>query len=301
MASERGSQSNAAASARDSQDGPAWLETQYNMRIRHPERDAVYKEYQRRSERLRASLPCHLDLRYAEGPRAVLDLFPAAEGGRLLLFIHGGYWRALDKSVFSFVAGPFVAEGFSVALINYDLAPAVTLDVIVEQIRQAIGWLVRDADAYRINATDMVVAGHSAGGHLAVSALNTDWAARGLPANSVAAAVSISGIYELEPLLGTSINADVRLDRETARRLSLRDKVDAGGGPVALFVGGDESQEFRRQTLDFGSAWSASGHPVETAVIPGRNHFTIIGDLADRNAPIYGAARTLLGGGSGPD
>ena len=121
------------------------LEAGYNLRARHPEREAVYADMARRSAALRASAPVRLDLRYGPSPPETLDYFPAARGARLFVFVHGGYWRALDKAIFSFLAKPFLDAGIAVALTNYGLAPSVPLAEIVAQSDRSIAWLARNA------------------------------------------------------------------------------------------------------------------------------------------------------------
>ena len=138
------------------------LEAEYALRTRHPEREKVYDEHLRRSAALRASGNCRLDVRYADGPRCLLDVFSAGAPAPVLFFIHGGYWRALDKSYVSFIAEPFRDAGVTVVMPSYDLVPAVRVGGIVDQIRAAFAWVVEHLAPERV-----VVAGHSAGGQLA--------------------------------------------------------------------------------------------------------------------------------------
>ena len=170
---------------------------------------------------MREALVCTLDVRYGAGPNMTADLFPApAAGAPIQVFIHGGYWRAMDKDVHSFPAEGFVAAGGAAVSLNYALAPAVTLDTIVEQCRTAIEWLADNAGRLNGDPDRIFVSGHSAGGHLTAMMLCTDWAARGRPAGLVKGGTAISGIFDLAPLRETSINDDVRLDAESAARNS---------------------------------------------------------------------------------
>ena len=136
------------------------------------------------------------------------------------MFIHGGYWRALDKADFAFVAPPFVAQGIAVAVVNYDLCPDVSIATIVDECRRAVAWLAREGRAHGAGADRIVVGGHSAGGHLAAMMLATDWRCGRLRARPVAAGVSLSGVHDLAPLVQFSFNADFRLDDAEAARLS---------------------------------------------------------------------------------
>ncbi|MCW5770029.1 MAG: alpha/beta hydrolase, partial [Rhodospirillaceae bacterium] len=146
------------------------LEAGYNLRIRHPEREAVYARMAEASARLRAALPCQIDVAYGPDQVETLDFFPAGADAPLIVFIHGGYWRALDKSIFSFVAKPFLDAGCAVALTNYGLAPQFPLEEIVAQSNRSIAFLAREARSLGIDASRIFVAGHSAGAHLAAMA-----------------------------------------------------------------------------------------------------------------------------------
>ncbi len=136
------------------------------------------------------------------------------------MFLHGGYWRMLDKSDFSFVAAPFVARGYAVAVVNYDLCPDVSIATIVDEARRAVAWLAREGAAHGANPDRIVVGGHSAGGHLAAMLFATDWAALGLARDPIAGAVSLSGVHDLAPMVQFSFNADFKLDAAEAARLS---------------------------------------------------------------------------------
>src|SRR5271170_6379062 len=189
----------------------ATVEREYNLRQAFPDHPQWFARWADDSAAARQRLVAHLDLRYGSGPKQTLDVFPSENARGALLFIHGGYWRALDKSEHSFVAPPLVAQGISVAVINYDLCPQVRIGDIVEQCREAVAWLHREGARFGVPAQRLVVAGHSAGGHLAAMLLATDWRARGLP-GAVAGAVAISGVFDLEPLLQVSFNTDLQLD-----------------------------------------------------------------------------------------
>jgi arylformamidase len=247
-------------------------EAEYNNRALVPEHPGIIAGWARRAAEFRTAWPhAALDLPYGPGARERLDLFHPgpAPHGPTALFIHGGYWQALDRSFFSHCAAGLLAHGVAVAIPSYDLCPAVTLDAIGEQLRAAAA-LVQRRRGGRLLAT-----GHSAGGHAAALLLGTDWAARGLPEGMVAAALPISGVFELLPLLGTSINAALRLDAAMAARLSPA-LLPPPGGALHCVVGGGESAEFRRQTRDFAAHWRGGAEEL-----PGLNHFTVLEPLAD--------------------
>jgi arylformamidase len=275
------------------------LEAEFALRKRHPERDIIYDEHRRRSAIVRAESVCILDQRYAAGPRCLLDIFPAGDRAPVLLFIHGGYWRALDKSYVSFIAEPFRKAGVTVVMPGYDLVPSIRVAGIVEQMRMALDWIVK-----RLAPERIVVSGHSAGGQLAAM-LALDQAVRG--EGPIVGLVAISGAFDLRPLLHTSINADLNLSAEEAAEDSplLRVKAlmkEAALVPLLGIVGGDETQGFKRWTADFVAAWAARCAPAKLSEVAGRNHFTILdalaapdGDLANRICQLaYGSASAGL-------
>src|SRR5664279_769367 len=168
----------------------AFAEREYNLRAAFPDHAEWFARWAADSARARASLRVERDVRYGAGPKQTVDLFPAEKPRGALLFIHGGYWRALDKDDHSFIAPPFVAEGVGVAVVNYDLCPAVRIADIVEECREAVAWLTREGESHGVPARRLIVAGHSAGGHLTAMMFATDWKARGSPAEPIAGGIS---------------------------------------------------------------------------------------------------------------
>ena len=282
----------------------AWYDQQYNNRGRIPEHPAILQHWSDASAAARTSLPCALDLPYSErgGADAAerLDIFlphPApADLAPILVYLHGGYWRALDKRDQSFVAMPFVAAGAMVVLPNYSLCPAVRIDDIVLQTVRALAWVYRHAAVYGGDPRRIVVAGHSAGGHLAAMMLVCRWPEVGadLPADMVSAALSVSGVFDLEPLRHAPFLAsDLKLTRSSAARLSPA-RLPAPTGRLWAVVGGDESEEFLRQNALIRQAWGARAVPV-CETLPGRHHMNVLHDLADPGARLHHLARQLLG------
>ena len=276
---------------------PAWLDVQYNNRARIPEHPQIFERWNSASELARARSLCLLDLRYGDAPTETLDVFPAARNGApVLVFIHGGYWRALDKRDVSFVAPAFQQAGAMVVLPNYALCPAVTIDQIALQLTRALAWTWRHAAEHGGDASRIVVAGHSAGGHLAAMLLACDWAKIGadLPRDLVASALSISGLFDLEPLRHTPFLApDLRLTEASVPRLSPA-AWPAPRGPLVAVVGGEESEEFHRQNTLIRQAWGEAAVPVCEA-IPGTNHLSVMHDLADAGTRLHRLALGLLG------
>ncbi len=248
---------------------PKLLEVQYNNRARVPDHPQVLRRWERASLAARAGSVCHLDLPYGPGAGETLDLFPAAgaaaQPAPVLVFIHGGYWRSLDKSQHSFVAPSFNADGAMVVLPNYALCPAVSVEHIALQLTRALAWTCRHAAQFGGDPARIGVLGHSVGGHLAAMMLSCRWkeVATDLPAGLVAGALSISGVFDLEPLRRTpSLQADLRLTPAAVRRLSPAFFPRPKGGRLYATVGAEESDEFLRQNLLIRDVWGPTAVPV---------------------------------------
>lgn len=270
------------------------LQAEYDNRARVPEHPAIIAGWARDAAAFRAAWPdADLGLPYGPGERERLDLFRPGSGEAwpAALFLHGGYWQALDRSFFSHMARGLLARGVAVAFPSYDLCPAVPLARIVGQMRAAAALLHRRTGG---GARRILAAGHSAGGHLAAMLAATvaeDWRALGpgLPSDLVRAALPISGVFELEPLLATTIGAGLRLTPEEARVLSPRLlSPPAGGVALHAAVGGGESGEFIRQSRDFAAAW-CDGFEV----LPGLNHFTVLAPLPVPGCPLAARAAAM--------
>lgn len=251
------------------------LEAEYNNRARVPDHPAVMARWKAASETARAAHPPRR-LAYGVGERERLDWFDAGEGTPVVVFIHGGYWQALDGDWVSFVAPPLLAKGVSVVIPTYDLCPEVRLGRIVAQMR-AVADLVRGETGRR-----PVFAGHSAGGHLAACMLSEGRAS---------AALAISGVFDLEPLISTSLNVELKLGQPEAAALSpIRWPAPNGGAPggtaLDCWVGGAESPEFLRQSHDMAAVWGGRGADTRVEVIEGANHFTVLDPLFDADSTI---------------
>jgi arylformamidase len=270
------------------------LEREYNLRIRHPERDAVYRGFAERSRAHRARGAARLDLRYAEGPRCTLDFFPGrGASAPLLVFIHGGYWRALDKSIFSFIAQPFGESGAAVALLGYDLAPVVTLTTIVAEVHEALAWLATER-TLEFDRTRVVLSGHSAGGHLA--ALLAAAPASKLGGIEPRAVVAVSGLFDLLPLLETSVNLDVRMSVDEARTMSPIRIAAFTARRFVVAVGDLETDGFVTQSRDFAAHVQSPGCESRFVAVAGRTHFDVLDDLADVRQPLGRHTLELLFG-----
>jgi len=251
------------------------LQSQYDNRARVPDHPAVMARWQAASRAARAAHQPQV-LKYGPGERQRIDWFDAGPDAPVVVFIHGGYWQALDGGWFSFVAPPLLAHGVSVAIPTYDLAPDVRLGRIVGQMRAAVE-LIRARTGAR-----PVVAGHSAGGHLAACMLSEGRAS---------AAVAISGVFDLEPLIPTTLNAALDLDVMEARALSPihwppPDGSTPGGMILDCVVGADESEEFVRQSHDMAELWGSKRVETRFEALPGLNHFTVLDPLFDPDSAL---------------
>jgi arylformamidase len=276
---------------------PAWLDAQYNARARIPDHAQIFERWANASALAREQSDCAIDLPYGAGPNETLDVFRTDHSDApVFVFIHGGYWRALDKRDHSFVAPALVDAGAMVVLPNYALCPAVTIEQITLQLVQALAWTYRHAREHGGDPRRIVVGGHSAGGHLAAMMLGCLWAqvAADLPADLVKSALSISGLFELEPIRHTPYLApDLHLTADSAKRLSPA-LMPAPRGTLAALVGGDESEEFQRQNMLIRRAWGAAAVPV-CEPVPGTHHLSVLHDLADAGTRLHRVARGLLG------
>lgn len=282
---------------------PAWYDTQYNNTARVPESADIMAGWKQRSAEVRQTLPCRLDVPYGEEPGDLLDIFPAATpNAPVFVFIHGGYWRALDKSDQSFIAAPFVKAGACVVIPNYDLCPGapdrvVTVPQIVLQLVRAMSWIWRNIAQHGGNPGRITVAGHSAGGHLATMMLSCNWQShdKELPPDLVRNALSISGLYELESIMRTPfLQSVLQLNPAQVRKVSPAWHVRPRSGRLTAVVGQAESFEFQRQNKLIQTSWGA-GVVAVCEVLPGLNHFTIVDALADPGTRLHDLARALLG------
>ena len=276
---------------------PYQLDQQYNARAAIPDHPEIFARWRAESSAARNYLRYQPDCQYGPSPAESLDLYRAAtRNASLLVFIHGGYCRSLDKQDFSFLAPAFVQADVAVAMPNYGLAPATSIADMVRQMLRAMAWLYRNSPSLDIDARRIVVAGHSAGAHLAAMMLAADWPlwARDLPQDLLRGAVCISGIHDLQPLVHAPfLQDDLHLDDAAARILSpvrYRPKLST---PLITAVGGAESSEFQRQNRLIREAWPHCFH--RDLPLPGRHHLASVEALGDTGHPLFHATLRLLG------
>jgi len=261
-------------------------EAEYNNRARVPEHPSIIEGWARDAEAYRREVGRRLiQIPYGPTERQEIDLFTPEEpqGGATVMFIHGGYWQGLHRTYISHLARGLNALGLTVAIPSYDLCPQVRVGEIVDEMRQACRAL-RDRGP-------LVVAGHSAGGHLAACLLATDWTALGLSARLVGRAYAISGLFDLKPLVPTFVNQALEMSETEAERLSPIGWPAPIGRRIDAVVGGDESSEYLRQSRTLAERWGRAGVRTRYETLPGANHFTAIAPLAD---PDSGMTRRLV-------
>ena len=268
----------------------------YNNRELVPDHPVYFARWAEGSQKARATMTCHLDLRYGDAPGETIDLFPSRKGdGSCMMFIHGGYWRSLDKKDFSFLAPAFVGGGISLAVVNYDLCPKTSMEEIVRQMLRASRWMWLHAEEYGMDQDRLYVSGHSAGGHLTAMLMCAQWPTfdHELPKDLWKGGLAISGIYDLRPLIDVDwLNVDLRLNEAIALKLSPAFMPPATRAPVMTCVGGDESSEFLRQNALLGSRWKSAF--AGDIPMPGKNHFSVIDGLADPASALFQGARKLM-------
>ena len=276
---------------------PAWLDRMYNNRALVPEFAQHLQRWQADSARARRERACELDIAYGPSAGETLDVFAARRpGAPVAVFIHGGYWRSLDKADHSFVAPALLDAGATVVVPNYSLCPAVSIADITVQMVRALAWTWRNAARFNGDASRITVIGHSAGGHLAAMMLVCQWKAfdAGLPTQVVKNALSISGLYDLEPLSRTPfVMGDLRLSPQDILRASPAFLSAPRKGVLYTVAGGAESEEFLRHNHLIRQAWGAKAVPVCEA-LPGLNHFSVVEALVEPGSRLNALARQLL-------
>lgn len=258
---------------------PEELEKHFNPRVAVPDAQSLLDGFAARSAEARKHVPGCYDLRYGPGPKATLDLHAPGSGGGarpLVVFIHGGYWRALDKSDHSFLAPPLLDAGAVLANVNYDLCPAVTLDAMVEAIADALRYCHAEAAGWGADPDNMILFGHSAGAHLAAAMLQRPWPAADLPAGCIRAVAAVTGIYEPEVILGISVNAEARISEQSAARQDCLIRPFTLHPRMLVAVGGDEPEGWVAQSEAFASHCVGAGLPTQMHLVSGANHFSVL-------------------------
>lgn len=255
-----------------------------------PDHPQYFARWERDSKFVRETVSCTLDLPYGPDPRHRIDLFRAEKPRGTLVFIHGGYWRSLDKRMFSWLASSWVAAGMNVALPNYRLCPAVTIEEIVSDTISAMNWLFESSGRNEFAMDKVVVSGHSAGGHLTGALFAAHSSALSFDPERIVGGVSLSGLFDFAPV--KVFSADFGLDDAAVKRLDLYDRRPTIKAPLLVAVGADESAEFQRQSHLIAAAWKPQARPA--LVLPGVDHFSIVDAFAERGQALYQATLELF-------
>lgn len=265
-----------------------FVEREYDNRALVPEHPAYFARWERDSAYVRTTLAGSLDLPYGSHPRQRLDVFPAAGRRGTLVFIHGGYWRSLDKDLFSWIAAPFVAAGIGVAIPRYRLAPEVRIEDTVEDAIDAVNWVFAHGAAQGLATERVVVSGWSAGGHLAAALFAAPRERLAFDPARIAGGIAMSGVYDFEPLRHFRFNEDFRLDPAAVERLALAPRPRTIPAPLVVAAGAEESSEFRRQSRLIAEAWRPQ---VRSHLeLSGVHHFGIVDAFAERGQALHEAA-----------
>ena len=249
----------------------AELDAAYNNRAAERGLDAIRDDWERRSKALYSRARVDRDLAYGSGARQRLDFFHAPTKGRpTVAWIHGGYWQTNEKEPNAFIAEGLLAHDLNVALVEYTLAPAASISAIVAEIRASIAWLAARLQPELGASRRLVVAGHSAGGHLTAMSAS-------LP--GVCGAMPVSGLFDLEPIRLSYLNVAVKMDLAEAGANSPI-SLPLPSVPMSVVVGGAELPELVRQSGDYAAALAAAGRQVRKIVVPGATHFTILEEVA---------------------
>lgn len=270
-------------------DDPAWCEREYNARTTVPDVLEIIGRWPALAADTRARLAHEADVAYGPHPRQTMDIFRAERPRGACMFVHGGYWRALSKAEFSWIAAGLVANGISAAIINYPLCPEVTVADITAGCRAAVATLWQ-----RLSEPErggFVIAGHSAGGYIVADAFCTEWGRFGLPAEPFAGGLAISGVFELAPLLNTSMNTEIRMSPAEAAAWSLHEAEPRLAAPIVFALGGAESAEFHRQSAHQHRLWAGNVRPL--LVLEDRNHFDVLDSFRQTPSALVDAVTDL--------
>jgi len=275
---------------------PDELEFQYNPRVSVPEYPQLAEVRSAKSRTVRDSAKSWLNIAYGTSPREALDIYAGEKaGGPALVYIHGGYWRSGSKEDNANFVPAFTQRGATVALVEYDLCPQVTVSDIVGETRSAVAWVYRNIAGYGGNPGKIYLAGSSAGGHLTAMALANDWEKQTLPRDIIKGALAMSGVYDLDMVMRISVQEEVRLTPELVRENNPFLHPPLARCPILVAVGGAEPKGWQQMSEDYFNYCKARGLSVEYLVVPGANHYTVPEGLANEKNPLAKAMLKQMG------
>ncbi|HYD08397.1 MAG TPA: alpha/beta hydrolase [Reyranella sp.] len=272
------------------------LDAAYNNRAAVPAHPDILARWERDSRSARETTSCKLDLPYGPTARQKLDVFlpqgraPRA-GWPALVFYHGGYWQSLHKDSFAFLAPHVLSDGIALVTPTYELCPTVTMTALADQVRRSLAWLQDYGASLSLDPARLVVAGHSAGGHIAAMLAHASWP----EPPPLIGALALSGLYDLEPIRLSYLNAALRMDQAEAQALSPIQHIRRHAPPLVLAMGGAELPGFHDQQRDYAAALAHAGAPALASLITADDdHFTIVDRMVDRNGPFWPVLCDLL-------
>ena len=279
----------------------SWFDAQYNLRAGRPDyEETVIPNWIKDSKKARENLNCTLDVRYADGDNQKLDVFLCGDKkAPTLIWIHGGYWQRGDKSIYSFLASPFVEIGANVIIVGYDLCPNVSMTRISEELREAVSFIWNNGKILGINRDKISVMGHSAGGHLTQMMMATDWPARdsAFPTDIIKAGIPVSPLSYLEPVrLTLALNANLQMDAKEANLESpMINHPPLTNAPQLVVVGGAETDEFHRQSEMYVNSFRTQQRMIDMYVVPDVDHFDELNVLADQESTFFKKVCAMIG------
>lgn len=269
------------------------LDSQYNNRLHIPDYAAYFERWESLSRKAAKEHTIFKDISFGKHPEECLDIFPAATPfSKTLVFIHGGYWHLLDKVMFHFLAPTFLKYNVTTVFINYPLAPTASMDMIVSSCHKAMSWISNNINLYNGDPSQLYVAGHSAGGHLASMLMaNNDLQSNQFFLKGV---ISISGLFRLEPLMLSNLNSILQMDTVVAKKNSPVYYAPDRQCPLLLAVGTNETDEFKEQSSEMYKSWKDKHDSIELLNIPGKNHFSILDTITENGSSLQMATLGLM-------
>lgn len=272
------------------------FERQFNPRVAVPDHQPKIDARNIASAEARCRIEGVYDLRYGPGPLEVLDVYPTeAEDAPVQFYIHGGYWRAQDKSDVSFFAEPFTEQGACVVVINYDLCPNATLPEIMAETVRALIWTKDNIAEWGGDPDRIFISGNSAGAHLGAMLLARDWEVDGQPADLIKGAALLTGVYDPTPVMGITVNDAIRLTPDMIPSVSPMQNLPRRNLPLLVPVGGAETTEWIKQTRAYVDLCQANGIDAQYMDVPGADHFDMTAAMGDETGPVLPAILAQMG------
>jgi arylformamidase len=249
---------------------------------------AYLQDFEHTSEKVRREAPALLDVPYGTHPRERLDVFPSASADApVLLFFHGGYWRASNKERYSYIAQGVVPLGLTLVVVEYALLPGVTMSQLLDQCKRAVAFVHRRGSKWGCDPMRMYLSGHSAGGHIVADLMATAWQQDfAMPAEAIRGGLALSGLFDLEPIQHSYLNETLQLSSEDVRQHSPVRLPPTVAAPLHLSVGSDEGAEFVRQASVMRAQWESRNAQIDLTVHPGHNHYSLVASLGDSSSAV---------------